>query len=269
MSNDEGRSNERMTNGSAAPLIFRALSFVIDSSLIIRASSLSSRVSQHFFDGRVACEDAAQTVLAQRDHSKLDCLLFYCNSWRSLVDQFANRITNLQKLVNAFSSLVAGIIASVATFPVEEWLLANVAARDAELRQQRVIRPVRGAAMCTDATQQALTEHGFQRRRNKERLDAHIKQTRNGPGRIVRMQRRKNQMSRERCLDGNLCRLKIACFANHDAVWVLAQKVPQNACESQLDRFIYRHLHDPFQIVFHRFLPSDELRIDRVDLAQT
>ena len=50
----------------------------------------SLRVSQHFFDGGVACEDAAQAVLAQRDHSELDRLLFDRYRRRAFIDQFTN-----------------------------------------------------------------------------------------------------------------------------------------------------------------------------------
>src|ERR1700757_2693246 len=93
------------------------------------------RVSQHFFDGCVAREDAAQTVLTQRDHSKLDRLLFDRNSWRALVDQLTDWICNRQELVNSFPSFVAGVVTSVATFAVEELFLAKIAARNPELRQ--------------------------------------------------------------------------------------------------------------------------------------
>ena len=36
----------------------------------------SSRVFQHFLDRRVAVENAAEAVLAQRDHAELDRFLF-------------------------------------------------------------------------------------------------------------------------------------------------------------------------------------------------
>src|SRR4029453_13973968 len=119
------------------------------------------RVSQHFFDRRVACKDAAQTVLTQRNHSKLDRLLLYGYGRRAVVDQFAGRIRNLQEFVNSFSSSVAGVVASLATFAVEELFIANIVTRDAELRQQRIVRTVRGAAMTADAAQQSLTKDGL------------------------------------------------------------------------------------------------------------
>src|SRR5437763_17000580 len=84
-------------------------------------------VFQHLFDCRVACKDAAQAVLAQRNRSKLDRLVFDRHGRRALVDQFTNRIRDSQKLVNSFSSFVAGVITRIATFAVEKLLLAKVA----------------------------------------------------------------------------------------------------------------------------------------------
>src|SRR3954453_302332 len=92
----------------------------------------SLRVFQHFFDRRVACKDAAQAILAQRNHSKLDGLLFDRHGWSAFVDQFTDRICDFQKLVNSFPSFVAGVVTRVATFPVKELSLPNVAARDTD-----------------------------------------------------------------------------------------------------------------------------------------
>src|SRR5215472_10886536 len=92
---------------------------------------IALRVSQHFFNRCVACENAAQAILAQCVHSKLDGLLLNGDGRRALVDQFTDRISYLQKLVNSFSSFVTGIVTGIATFAVEELFLAKVAARDA------------------------------------------------------------------------------------------------------------------------------------------
>src|SRR5437764_11507850 len=109
---------------------------------VCRASlpCLALGVFQHLFDRRVACKDAAQAVLAQRNGSKLDRLLFDRHGRRALVDQFTNWIRDSQKLVNSFSSFVAGVVTRIATFAVEKLLLAKIAARDTKFRQQRVIR---------------------------------------------------------------------------------------------------------------------------------
>src|SRR5690242_1925333 len=85
-------------------------------------------VFQHLFDGRVACKDAAQTVLAQGNHPKLDRLLFDRYGRRALIDQFTDWIGDSQKLVNSFPSFVAGVITGIATFAVKELFLAKITA---------------------------------------------------------------------------------------------------------------------------------------------
>ena len=82
------------------------------------------------------------------------------------------------------------------------------------------------------------------------------------------MERSENKVPSQRRLDCNLCGLEIACLADHDAVRVLTQKRPQDTRKRQADSIVYRHLYDPFQIVFDRLFCSQELRINRIDLTQ-
>jgi hypothetical protein len=91
---------------------------------------ISSRVSQHFFNGSVAGEDAAQAVLAQCYHSKLHSFLFQSNRWRALIDEFTNWISDFEKLVDSFSSLVASVVTGITPFAIKELFFANVLPRD-------------------------------------------------------------------------------------------------------------------------------------------
>src|SRR6266568_7751013 len=265
MPNIEGSPNEQMMNGFAED--FFRLCFGTRHSLSLFV--ISSCISQHFFNRCVACENATQAVLAQCDHSELDRFLLYGDGRRALVDQFTDRISNLQKLVNSFSSFVTGVVTSVAPFAVKELFLAEILPRDAELCQQGVVRPVRSAAVSTDAAQQPLPKDGLQSGRNKEWFRAHVDQTRDRARRIIGVERSKNQMARKRRLNCNLSRLQITRFSNHDAIRILPQEVAQNSSKGQADAFIHRHLHDSLKIVLNGLLSSDQLRINGVDLAQT
>src|SRR4051812_32019626 len=108
-----------------------------NSSFVISAAPLRSRVFQDLFDGGVAGKNAADPILPQRNHPELDRLLFQDNRRRAFIDQFANGVGNLHELVNAFASLVAGLVAGIATFAVVKFLTANVPARDLEFSQKR------------------------------------------------------------------------------------------------------------------------------------
>ena len=116
---------------------------------------------------------------------------------------------------------------------------------------------------------QTLPEHGLEGRRNQKWLDAHVDQTRDRAGRVVRVQGGENEMAGERGLNGDLRRLEIARFTDHDAIGILSQKRAQHARKGQPDRFIHRHLHDAFEIVLDRFFRRQQFGIDGVDLAQT
>src|SRR4029077_19883974 len=204
---------------------------IIGRKIVVEVNTLG--IAQHFLDGGVAGENAAQAVLTQRDHSELDRLLFQGDRRCALIDQFTKRIGDLQKLVNSFASFVAGVVASVAAFAVKEFFVANVAPRNPQLRQSRVTRLVSSAAMATDGAHQTLTKDSLQRRGNQEWFHAHVDQARNRSGRIVGVQGREKQMTGKRCLNGNLRGLKVARLAYHDPIRVLAKERSQNSRKRQ------------------------------------
>ena len=187
---------------------------------------------------------------------------------RALVDQFANRIADLHQLVDSFAALVAGVVAGVATFAVVEFFSPMSRGESSSCASRISVGSIGRAAMRADAAQQALAEHSLEGRRNQKWLHAHVDQTRDRAGRVVRVQGGENKMAGERRLDGNLRRLEIARFTDHDAIGILAQKCAQDSREGQPDRFVHRHLHDSFEVVFDRFLRGQQFGIDRVDLAQ-
>src|SRR6266436_7162241 len=77
--------------------------------------------------------------------------IFQRHRWRAFVDQFAERIGDLQQFIDALAAFVAGVVARVAAFAVEKILRADIAAGKAELVQERLARLVGRAALRTDA----------------------------------------------------------------------------------------------------------------------
>ena len=61
------------------------------------------------------------------------------------------------------------------------------------------------------------------RRRDEERRDAHVVQTRDGPGSIIAVHRAEDLVASERCFNRNFRRLGVADFTDHDNVGVLPQ----------------------------------------------
>ena len=90
----------------------------------------------------------------------------------------------------------------------------------------------------------------------------------NALGRIVRVQRAENQVTRQRGANGDFGRFQVANFADHDHVRVLAQNMAQAHREGQPDFRTHRDLVDAFQFVFDRFLNRDDAFVNRVDRAE-
>ena len=88
------------------------------------------------------------------------------------------------------------------------------------LREERVNR-FRYAAMRTVFPHQALRQHADHRRANHVRRNADFEEPNQGARGVVRVQGAEHQMPRERALNGDPARFKIAHFADHDHVRVV------------------------------------------------
>ena len=77
--------------------------------------------------------------------------------------------------------------------------------------------------MHAQPTHQTLRQHAAQRRRQQERLYAHVDQSRDGRARCVGMQRRQHQMARQARLNGDLGGFAITDFTDNDDIRIMAK----------------------------------------------
>src|SRR5450759_4052440 len=82
------------------------------------------------------------------------------------------------------------------------------------------------------------------------------------------MQGGKHQVAGHRGAQADLRGLRIAHFTDQDHIRVLPQSGAQHARKCQVDLFVYLHLIDAGQAVFHRVFHGDDLLIEGVDLGQ-
>ena len=122
--------------------------------------------------------------------------------------------------------------------------------------------------MRTNRAHQALRQHGFNRRRNEERLDAHVNQTGESARRVVRVEGAEHQVTGQRGANRNLGGLQITNFADHDDIGVLAQNVTQTDGERQANVRAHRDLIDALQFILDRFLDRDDALVHRVNGAE-
>src|SRR5438128_2209043 len=94
-----------------------------------------------------------ETFLSQGDHPDLDGFLLQGNGWRAFVNQFADRVSNLQKLINPLSAFVAGIVTRVTSFTVIKLLFANIATGSIQFCKQCLIWLISRAAFWANAAQ--------------------------------------------------------------------------------------------------------------------
>src|SRR5208282_6477434 len=95
----------------------------------------------------------------------------------------------------------------------------------------------------------------------------HIQETANHIDYVVGVNRGKHQVSGQRRLDGDLRRLRVADFADHDFVRVMAQNRTQSAGERQSFFLVHRNLRDAAQLVFDRVFNRDDLVFVGLDLV--
>src|SRR5712692_10144639 len=135
MVNDDNYIQTRLSSTSATSTNGVMQRWSIEYWMLRVGCFLALRVFQHFLDGCIALENAAQSVLAQRHHSELDRFLFENDGRRPLIDQFTDRISDFHQFVNAFAAFVTGVIARVASFAVEKLSITNVAAGELQFRE--------------------------------------------------------------------------------------------------------------------------------------
>ena len=80
------------------------------------------------------------------------------------------------------------------------------------------------------------------------------------------MDGRKDEVTGQRRLDGNLRGFRVANLAHHDLVRVVAKDRPQTARKGQSLLLVDRDLRDAAQLIFDRVLDRDDLVLDGLDL---
>ena len=145
-----------------------------------------------------------------------------------------------------------------------------LSAANAQFRLERLRRRgiVRLFAMRTQHADEALREHGFERRGDEIRLDAHVHEPGERAGRVVGVQRGENQVAGERRLHRDLRGFGVANFADENHVRVVAQNRAQPARERQAGFFVDLNLIDALELIFHRIFHRDDFADGVVDFVQ-
>ena len=125
-----------------------------------------------------------------------------------------------------------------------------------------------GRLHCGQGAGQSLCDDAVDRRREHERLDAHVDQPRDCAGGVARVQRGHHEVPSEGCLDRDLSGLRITNLADHDHVRVGTKHRAQAVGEGNtgLDRHL--HLLDARDRGLDRILDREDAALAVVDDAE-
>ena len=150
--------------------------------------------------------------------------------------ELCDRLGHGQQLEDADPAAVAGLVAAgTPLLPVERhsvrWTPRHPVRRAPRSAPRRSASTSRSSA-CT-ACGRAAGRGPPRRRRRQERLDAHLVQARERARRVVRVQRREDEVTGQRGLDRDLGRLAVPDLADHHHIGVGAQDRRQRGREGQ------------------------------------
>jgi hypothetical protein len=107
-----------------------------------------------------------------------------------------------------------------------------------------------------------------ERTRQHEGLYAHVEQARDDAARVVRVQRRQDEVPRERRLHGDVGRLAVADFADEHDVGVLSEDASEDAREGEALRDVDVALVHACELVFDGVLGRYDVYVRGVEVLQ-
>src|SRR5882724_1998345 len=119
-------------------------------------------------------------------------------------------------------------------------------------------------AIRTNTAHETLRANQVHRRGHEKRLDTHVHQTADGRRRVVGVQRREHQVSREGGLDPDFRRFKIANLADQNDVGILAQESSERGGKVQANLLLHLYLVDASQLEFDRVFRGHDVGVNGV-----
>ena len=119
--------------------------------------------------------------------------------------------------------------------------------------------------MSANPPNEALRQNRFERGADEIRFGAEVEQPRHRADGVVRVKRREKEVSRERGLNCDAARFRIADLADHDHVRILPEQRSEQRRKGAPDTLVYLKLVDTGQIVLNGILNGAEIALDTFD----
>ena len=124
-------------------------------------------------------------------------------------------------------------------------------------------------AVAAEPSAKALGENHGHRGGEHIGWDANIHQSADGRRTVVGMEGGKDQVAGHRRLDGDFRSFDVADLADHDDVWILAQKGLQGGSKGHPHLLVDVDLVDPLEVELHRILSGENFDILTVHRVQS
>src|SRR6266487_849429 len=124
------------------------------------------------------------------------------------------------------------------------------------------------ATVCAHSPDQPLGAGHENGTGNEKRFDAHVVETSNGAGGVVRVQRAQNLVTGEGRFDRDIGGFVVANFTNHHDVRVLAQDRPQGRGKIEADIAARSDLVNAHELVFDRVFDRDDVVFGAVQFME-
>src|ERR1700687_5262930 len=206
--------------------------------------------AEHFFQGRDPLKCLVYTIFEQGSHAVQARLS--PNRLRRLAveSHLTDGGVQTEQLENTQPAPVASVMTVIAATAAHEGSADETFRGKPGRLDFTGWRMVRLLAFGTDDSHEALSHDRNHTGSHEEGWNADIEQTCNSARRIVRMQRTKNQVYRQRRLNRDVSCLIISDFTHENNVGRWPQHGPNDAREIQSDLMFHFHLIHAGQIVF-------------------
>src|SRR6266540_3097024 len=226
------------------------------------------RHAEQFLNRRHPPHRLAQAVFEHRAHATFAGQAEILRRAGPLDDGIVEPLVQQHQLENALAALEPGALALRTARAAPQANGQVLRRRDLELLEDQLGILDLLLALVADHPDQALGQDAQETGREQVRLDPHVHQARDGPGGVVGVQGRKNQVARERGAHHQLRRFRVARFAHQDDVRVLPEQRAQAGAEGQANVFLDLRLADEPHAVFDRVFQREGAHVRRARFAE-
>ena len=223
----------------------------------------------HLAAGGEAGQDLTNAVFAEGAHAQFSGATAELGGREAGVDHAADFVVDLENFENPHSSPVAIAAALFAADRAEDRRATH--AGGVERQGPHFLLGQLGGSLTNGAQfpHQSLGKHRPDGGGDEEWFHADVRKTSDRGRRVVGVERGENQVTGERGINGDVRRLRIPDFPDHDDVRRLPEHGSEGGCKGHADVCLHHDLVNTWKLVLDRVLDGNDLFVRLVDDVQT